>query len=46
MAREVRGTPRGTTVRPLAAIGTEMAALAALASVAFLIELLVRWTLR
>ena len=38
MAREIRGIPAGSTVRPLAAIGTEVAGLTALAALAFLIN--------
>lgn len=46
MARTTRETSRSAIARPLAAIGTEVAALAVLASIAFFIEMMVRWALR
>ena len=46
MAREIRRPQRGAIARPLAAIGIQLTALAALVSIAFFIELLVRWALQ
>lgn len=46
MQRETNTVERASIGRPIAAIGIEVAAVAALASVAFLVELLVRWSLQ